>query len=298
MKDFNWDNLRFFLAMVRAGNPSAAARLLRVDHNTVRRRVTALESDLGARLFDRVDDRYALTDEGEALLSVAESMEGHAVHAQSKIGGRDIAIGGTVRIGVPDGLGTLFIAPRLAKLRQIHPQLNIELVMMSRKVDLSRREADMAIMIGEHESKRITSTLLTEVTMRLYASSSYLARHEKIKKIEELAHHDFVSGIDEFDFGPAIDRFLSGADMGFNTTISCSSIVAQLKATAAGGGLCCFAKFIAATEPELIPVLPDQIRFSRNITLAVHTDMAQLARIKAIAEFLQHEFHQQRLLFG
>lgn len=297
MKDFNWDNLRFFLAMVRAGNPSAAARLLRVDHNTVRRRVTALESDLGARLFDRVDDRYALTDEGEAMLSVAESMEGHAVHAQSTIGGRDIAIGGTVRIGVPDGLGTLFIAPRLAKLRQIHPQLNVELVVTSRNFDLSRREADMAIMIGEHESKRITSTPLTEVTMRLYASSSYLARYEKIKKIADLAHHDFVSGIDDFDFGPAIDQFLSGADLGFNTTISCSSIVAQLKATAAGGGLCCFAKFIAATEPELIPVLPDQIRFSRNIILAVHTDMAQLARIKAIAEFLRREFQQQRLLF-
>jgi DNA-binding transcriptional LysR family regulator len=298
MKDFNWDNLRFFLAMVRAGNPNAAARLLRVDHNTVRRRVTALESDLGARLFDRVDDRYALTDEGEAMLSVAESMEGHAVHAQSKIGGRDIAIGGTVRIGVPDGLGTLFIAPRLARLRQIHPQLNIELVVTSRNFDLSRREADMAIMIGEHESKRITSTPLTEVTMRLYASSSYLARYEKIENIEDLAHHEFVSGIDDFDFGPAIDRFLRGVDLGFNTTISCSSIVAQLKATAAGGGLCCFAKFIAATEPELIPVLPDQIRFSRDITLAVHADMAQLARIKAIAEFLRREFKQQHLLFG
>jgi len=298
MKDFNWDNLRFFLALVRAGNPNAAARLLHVDHNTVRRRVTALESELGARLFDRVDDRYALTDEGEEMLSVAESMEGHAVHAQSKIGGRDIAIGGTVRIGVPDGLGTLFIAPRLAKLRQIHPQLRIELVVTSRNFDLSRREADMAIMIGEHESKRITSTPLTEVTMRLYASSSYLARYEKIKKIEDLAHHDFVSGIDEFDFGPAIDRSLSGVDPGFNTTISCSSIVAQLKATAAGGGLCCFAKFIAATEPELIPVLPDQVKFSRDITLAVHTDMVQLARIKVIAEFLRYEFEQQRLLFG
>ena len=298
MKDFNWDNLRFFLAMVRAGNPNAAARLLRVDHNTVRRRVTALESDLGARLFDRVDDRYALTDEGEAMLSIAESMEGEAVHAQSKIGGRDIAIGGTVRIGVPDGLGTLFIAPRMAKLRQIHPQLNIELVVTSRNFDLSRREADMAIMIGEHESKRITSTPLTEVTIRLYASSSYLARHEKIKKIEDLKHHDFVSGIDEFDFGPAIDDVLNDVDPGFNTTISCSSIVAQLKATAAGGGLCCFAKFIAATEPELIPVLPDQVRFSREITLAVHTDMVQLARIKAIADFLKREFQQQRLLFG
>ena len=317
MKDFNWDNLRFFLALVRAGNPNAAARLLHVDHNTVRRRVTALESELGARLFDRVDDRYALTDEGEEMLSVAESMEGHAVHAQSKIGGRDIAIGGTVRIGVPDGLGTLFIAPRLAKLRQIHPQLRIELVVTSRNFDLSRREADMAIMIGEHESKRITSTPLTEVTMRLYASSSYLARYEKIIEevrclkcqnqtikdsnaflAEDLAHHDFVSGIDEFDFGPAIDRSLSGVDPGFNTTISCSSIVAQLKATAAGGGLCCFAKFIAATEPELIPVLPDQVKFSRDITLAVHTDMVQLARIKVIAEFLRYEFEHQRLLFG
>ena len=298
MNEFNWDNLRFFLAMVRAGNPSAAARILRVDHNTVRRRITALESDMGARLFDKADDRYALTDEGETLLGIAESIEAQAVHAQSLIGGRDIAIGGTVRIGVPDGLGTLFVAPRLAKLRRLHPQLSVELVVTSKHFDLSRREADMAIIVGQNENKRITTRPLTQVVMRIYASSDYLARSEKIKKIKDLANHDFVSGIDDFDFGPALSRVLSSVECSLNTTISCSSIVAQLKATAAGGGLCCFAKFIASTEPELVPVLPDLVRFERDITLAVHTDIAQLARIKAIADFLVREFAEQKPLFS
>jgi len=151
----------------------SAAQLLRVDHNTVRRRVNALESELKARLFDKRDDRYALTDGGEMMLKVAEPMEGQAVSAHSQIGGRDIAIGGTVRIGVPDGLGTRFIGPRMAKIRQMHPQLNIELIVTSRNFNLSRRKADMAVLVGHPpEKKRITTRALTEVPIRLYAAST------------------------------------------------------------------------------------------------------------------------------
>ena len=298
MNNFNWDNLRFFLAMKRAGNPNAAARLLRVDHNTVRRRVSALASELDTRLFDRRDDKYVLTDEGEKMLKIAESMEAEALSAHSRIGGRNIAIDGTVRIGAPDGLGTLFIAPRLVKIRQMHPLLNIELVMTSHSFDLSRREADMAIIVGSSDKKRIRTNTLAEVTMRLYASSSYLARNPAIKTIEDLADHDFVSGIDEFDFGPALNAVLQERAPSFTSTISCSSIVAQLMATAAGGGLCCFSKFIAATKPDLIPVLPDQVLFKREISLAIHYELTQLARIKTVAAFLSKEFRRGSRLFG
>ena len=284
--------------MVRAGNPNAAARLLQVDHNTVRRRVNALESEMGARLFDTAEDRYALTDEGETLLTVAESIEGQAVHALSQIGGRDIAIGGTVRIGVPDGLGTLFVAPRLAKLRQMHPQLSIELVITSRHFDLSGREADMAIIVGQLYKKKITTRPLAKVVMRLYGSKEYLARSPKIEDVKDLANHDFVSGTDDFDFGPSLNRLLRGVEPPVSATISCSSIVAQLKATAAGGGLCCFAKFVALTEPDLVQVLPDQVKFTREITLAVRTDLSKLARVKVIVDFLVREFEAEEQIFN
>lgn len=298
MNNFNWDNLRFFLAMMRAGNPNAAARLLRVDHNTVRRRVSALESELEARLFDRRDDRYILTKEGETMLKIAESMEGEAESAHGRIGGRNTEIGGMVRVGAPDGLGTLFIAPRLVKIRQMHPQLNIELMVTSNRFDLSRREVDMAIIVGSTDQKRIRTKTLVEVTMRLYASSAYLDRNPEIKTIEDLADHDFVSGIDDFDFGPTLNTMLQKKVPSFTSIISCSSIVAQLGATAAGGGLCCFSKFIAATKPDLIPVLPDQVLFKREIALAIHSDLTKLARIKAVAAFLTDEFRAELKLFN
>ena len=294
---FNWDNLRFFLALARAGNPSAAARLLRIDHNTVRRHINALEHELDVRLFDPRPDRYALTDEGEILLQIAEDMEGAAASAQNRIASREIGIFGTVRIGVPDGLGTFFVAPRLARLRQQHPGLQIELVVTSRHFNLSRREADMALVVGRPEGKRIRVNKMTDVTMRLYGSESYLAGKPAITSIDDLADHDFVSGVDEFDFGHALNRVTQDDVPTFVARIACTSVVAQLKAVATGSGLCYFANFIAGTEPGLVRVLPEQVSFSREVWLATHSDLSELARIRTVENFLVEEFASEPQLF-
>ena len=215
----------------------------------MRRHISALEDELDVRLFDPRPDRYALTDEGEILLKIAEDMEGAAASAQNRIASREIGIFGTVRIGVPDGLGTLFVAPRLARLRQQHPGLQIELVVTSRHFNLSRREADMALVVGRPAGKRIRVKKMTDVTMRLYGSESYLAGKPAITSIDDLADHDFVSGVDEFDFGHALNRVAQDDVPAFVARIACTSVVAQLKAVATGSGLCYFANFIADTEP-------------------------------------------------
>ena len=294
---FNWDNLRFFLALARAGNPSAAARLLRIDHNTVRRHIGALERELDARLFDPRPDRYALTDEGEILLKIAERIEDAAASAHNRIASREVGIFGTVRIGVPDGLGTFFVAPRLVRLRQQQPGLQIELVVTSRHFNLSRREADMALVVGQPEGKRIRAKKMTDVTMRLYGSASYMAGKPAITSIEDLADHDFVSGVDEFDFGQALNRVTEDDAPAFVARIACTSVVAQLKAVATGSGLGYFANFIAATEPDLVRVLPAEVSFRREVWLATHADLSELARIRAVENFLVEHFVNEPHLF-
>src|SRR5918996_1671500 len=99
---FDWDDLRFFLAVARAGRLTVAARRLEADHTTVSRRISALEGALKAKLFERRPQGYALTEHGERLFAKAETMETQALAVSSEIGGADLALSGTVRLGTPD----------------------------------------------------------------------------------------------------------------------------------------------------------------------------------------------------
>jgi DNA-binding transcriptional LysR family regulator len=293
---FNWNDLKFLVAVARAGNPNAASKLLKVDHNTVRRRIAALEQDLGAQLFDRRSDHLALTDVGEKLLRFAETIENAATGAEAEIAGRDAALSGNVRIGVPDGLGTLFVAPLMVELRNLYPSLSIELVVTSRDFNLSKREADMAIIIERPVRGNMIIKKLTDCRMRIYAAQSYLDRFPPIESPADLANHIFVSGFEGLDFGAAVNQMIDEGALA--PKLTCSSSIAQLKAAAAGGGLCAFARFLAHTEPSLIPVLEEQVSLDLEIWLAYHADLKELRRIKVVAAFLAKAFEHAHRHFS
>ena len=298
MKDFNWENLRFFLAAVRCDTPAAAASLLRVDHNTVRRRLLVLEQDFEAKLFDKREGKYTLTAEGEILLKAAEKIEYLTIEARSQIAGRDLEISGTVRIAAPDGIATFFLAPRLAGLRKLYPDLNIELIVPHQQSKLSRREADMALTIDRPSDKKVSSEKVAEVMLRLYASETYLANAPKIEKSEDLACHELVTGLGEFDFGPVLNNVLGGHNSKYEAKVACSSIVLQLKATTAGCGVCCFADFIAQTESSLVQILPEELSFRREIWLVIYRDLAGLAKVNAVRNYLVQQFDEYRSNFS
>src|ERR1700685_2033098 len=102
-REFSWDDLRFFLALVRAGNPHAAAKGMRTDHTTVRRRISALETALRTHLFNSHGGDYELSAEGDRLLKYAEEIESLAGRIEEEIADSDGAISGTVRVGAPEG---------------------------------------------------------------------------------------------------------------------------------------------------------------------------------------------------
>src|SRR6218665_1754925 len=123
----NWDDVRLFLAVARSGQFLAAARGLGVNHATLARRVSALETALGTQLFVRRPQGCEMTEEGERFLAAAERMETEMLAAQASLGRTDQAISGTVRVGAPDGFGVSFLAARLGRLSERHPDLRLEL---------------------------------------------------------------------------------------------------------------------------------------------------------------------------
>lgn len=294
--EFDWDDLKSFLAVARSGRLTAAAARLGLDHSTLSRRLAALEHALGAKLFDRSPSGYALTEQGRRLLGNAEEMERLAIAAREAVGGSAASVEGTVRIGSPEGFGSYFLAPRIACLGALYPALTVQLVAASAVFSLARRDADVVIAVSRPPAGRLTVSKLIDYDLALYAAPSYLEVHPPIAAAADLREHRFVSYIGELLHFPELD-FLQHVAPGGATSLESSNLVAQLKATQAGGGLCVLPAFLAQGEPGLVRVLPEEVRLTRSLWLTVHQDLAELARVRIVVRFIREAVTEARTVF-
>lgn len=295
MERFDWDDLRFFLAVARSGRLTAAARRLGADHATVSRRITSLEDALKAKLFERRPQGYALTSHGEQLLAKAESMETEALAIQSEIGGADMALAGTVRIGAPDGFGGCFLAPRLVDLGKAYPGLELQLIAMPRLLSLSKREADLAITLAPPKEGKVVARKLADYRLGLYATRDYLASMPAISTPDDLFAHRIVGYIDDLIFTPELD-YLDEVAKGLRAQIQSSSVVAQMNAVAAGAGIGVIHHFMAIGDERLVPVLPETVSITRAFWMLVHADLKDVARVRAVVDFIVREAKSARAL--
>jgi DNA-binding transcriptional LysR family regulator len=295
MSAFDWDDLRFFLAVARSGRLTVAARRLEADHTTVSRRLLALETALKAKLFERKPQGYSLTEQGERLLAKAESMESQALAISAEVGGSDLALSGTVRVGAPDGFGTYFLAPELGALAEQHPDFTLQLVALPRTFSLSKREADIAITLEQPTEGRLVSRKLTDYRLRLYASQAYLDRRGPLSDPSGLAGRILVTYVTDLLYSPVLDYF-SGLEKYGPRRYECASVVAQLEAVRAGVGIGVLHDYAAKQYPELQVLLPS-ISFLRTYWLVTHAEVRGLQRIEEVHSFILGRVRANRSLF-
>jgi DNA-binding transcriptional LysR family regulator len=295
MAPFDWNDLRFFLAMARTGSPTTAAMQLKVDHTTVRRRIDALEQALDAQLFEPRDRGFFLTPAGESLMSTAEAIESLAMSGEVLVAGKNATLSGAVRIGAPDGLGCIFLAPQLADFAQQHPELQIELDATSRPFNLAKREADMAISILPPTKGRQVIRKLTDCSMYLYATADYLEQSSQIHSVDDLKDHRMLGYVDDMQF--AVDfhspAFLSDSRYRFLST----NLVALYHAAVAGTGIGLLPAYMLGNGSGLRRVLEHQVRIDREIWLTIHADLKDIARYRAVADFIYKIFADNQALF-
>lgn len=285
MAEFDWNTLRAFLAVARTGRLTAAAARLKADHATVSRHIGALEHSLKARLFDRSPTGYTLTPQGERLLATAEQVEALTVAAQSEVQGADLSVSGVVRIGAPEGFGSYFLAPRLAALAEVHPDLEIELVAIPGVLSLSKREADIAVALSRPREGRLLARKLTDYSLSLYGSPAYLDGRPPLTTRADMSGHRFIGYIEDLLYAPELD-YMDAPDAEIAVRLRSSNLIAQLRAACAGAGLCVLPDFIAASEPGLTRVLPGQVGLTRSFWLLTHADLKGLARVRTVADFI------------
>jgi DNA-binding transcriptional LysR family regulator len=291
----DWDDVRMFLAVARAGQILAASRKLGVNHATLARRVSALEETLETRLLVRRTNGCELTAEGEIFLNAAERMETEMLSAQASIGSIDAALSGTVRIGAPDGFGVSFLAPRLGGLIARHPALKIQLVPVPRSFSLSQREADIAITLERPDQGRLISSKLTDYTLGLYASKTYLAEHGRPQNPDALKGHRMIGYVEDLLFTPSLN-FTQDVLRGLETTFEISSAIGQTEAVRSSAGIGILHDYVARQYPELERILPD-VSIKRTYWTIFHESARELARVRTVASFLQEIVEAEREIF-
>jgi len=201
----DWDNLRYFLAVARAGKLTAAARRLGQDHTTVGRRIASLESAFHSKLFERRPEGYRLTETGQRLYENVKTLESSVWEIQRDLAGRTQHVEGVVRIGAPDDFGNLCLAKHIGELQSLHPGLKIELITLPYTLSVSKREADIAIGVERPAEGRLFVRRLTDFEMRLYATRDYIDAHGPIDEPSDLARQTWIGSVSDFNFTALLD---------------------------------------------------------------------------------------------
>lgn len=280
----NWDDGKLFLAIARSGQMLAASRQLGLNQATLSRRMAAMEKALGVNLLIRRTNGCTLTDEGQTLMEKLERVEAEFLQAQSELSPDSVDIAGTIRIGAPDGFGVAFLAPRLAELTKENPHLTVQLVPVPQAFSLSRREADIAVVVGRPEQGRLIAQKLTDYTLSLYASADYASRHGLPETTHDLAGHRLVGYVEDLIYSPALS-YSTSFWPGWRSSIEISSATGQVEAVRAGAGIGVLHDFLALGSDDLVPVLP-HLSITRSYWTVYHESLKGIARIKAATEFL------------
>lgn len=293
----DWDDLRVFLAVARARRIAPAARTLAMDATTISRRLQRLERALGTDLFEIAGGERALTERGQALLRHAESVESAALAGVEDVTGQEHRLSGQVRLSVAEGFGTWVLAPGLADFHARHPGIRIDLITTSGFLNPSKREADMAVMLARPQRGRLSVKRLGDYRLHLYAAPSYLERAGRPDTPGALRDHALIGYVPEFLFSPELD-YLDEVEAGLEANLRSTSINMQHRMVAEGAGIGVLPDFIAVHDPSLVRLMGDRIEIIRSFWMVTHGDLRQLARIAAVATWLQECVHTLKPIDG
>jgi DNA-binding transcriptional LysR family regulator len=283
----DWSLLRSFLAVLRRGSLSAAARATRLTQPTIGRHMDELEAGLGVALFTRAPGGMSPTPAALALLPHAEAMEAAfaALVRTAKAGGDLASARGTVRIATSEIMGTFVLPAILADIRARHPDLVFELALNNRTDDLLRRDADIAVRMTRPKQEGLAARRVGAVPLGLFAHRAYAERHGLPGSLEDLAYHQIV-GFDRDDHSA---RAVASGTLPISRELFATRVdsdVAQVMAVRAGLGIGMMQKIMADGDRSLVPVLAETIAIDLDCWLVVHEDQKDAAPIRVVLDGL------------
>jgi DNA-binding transcriptional LysR family regulator len=285
MIDADWSHYRAFLAVLREGTLSGAARDLGLAQPTLGRQIAELERQLGTALFIRSQRGLLPTDAAWDIAPHAETMAAAVSSIMRAASGGAGNASGVARITASEIIGAEVLPRLLAGFRRTHPGITIELVLSNRVEDLLRGEADIAVRMVRPSQQALVARLIGEVSVGLYAHRVYLEHSPAPKSLAELASNHALIGFDQEP--PYLRRLISALPMTRNQfALRTDSDLAHLAAVRAGFGIGFIQHGIARRDPDLVAIFPDQIRFPMEMWLVLHEDLRASQRLRLVMDYL------------
>jgi DNA-binding transcriptional LysR family regulator len=279
--DLQWDDLKIFLAVARTESLSGAGRVLKVDPATVGRRIARLEESLGAPLFAKSPQGYAMTDAGQRLMAHAERAEAAMGAAVEELAGQAGALSGQIRIGAPDGCANFLLPQVCAAIVADNPDLEVQIVALPRVFNLSKREADLAIGVSPPAAGRLTVQKITDYRLHLAASRRYLRRSPAIRTLDDLREHPVVGYIPDMIFDKELD-YLTGIGVE-RVQLASNSVSVQFNWIRQGCGIGIVHDFAIPSAKGLVKLLPKEVSLTRSFYLIRHADDRRMDRLNRFA---------------
>lgn len=280
----HWDDMKVFLAVAREESLSGAGRVLKLDPATVGRRIARLEQALGAALFVKSPQGYALSAAGERLLAHGEAAEAAMRAAGEALSGPSDRLSGQIRIGAPDGCANYLLPQVCAGIGAENPDLDIQIVALPRVVNLSRREADMAITVSPPSAGQLLVQKITDYHLHLVGAEAFLRAHPPMAALEDLRGVPVVGYVPEMIFDEELDYL---GDLGIERVpLASNSVPVQLRLLAQGAGVGVAHDFCLPSHPSLRKVLADLVNLTRSFYLVRHQGAQRSARLTRFAEAL------------
>jgi len=283
--DIGWELYRSFLSVLKEGSLSGAARALGITQPTVGRHVAALEKSFGLVLFTRSRAGLLPTEAALALRAYAQEMHSTAAALQRAAASQGEGVKGTVRVSASEVVGVEVLPPIIARLRQAHPRLTVELVSTNRLQDLLLREADIAVRMASPRQGLLIARRVGAVAVGLFAHKSYLERHGTPKNLSELVQHALIGFDEETPFLRAARRTTpdwSRAAFSIRT----DSDVGQLALMRAGCGIGVCQVALARRNMDLVRVLAHKFEFKLDTWITMHEDLRNSPRCKVTFDAL------------
>ena len=283
---FDWNDLKYFLAVARHGSTIAAGKALRISQSTVQRRLIALEGKTKRKLVSRTAAGYRLTESGQEILPYAERIEAAVRDLERHLTDMGHDRTGVIRVTCPEPI-VQRMTPLIERFHARHPNLRVSFVMSDRYLDLSKGEADVAFRSGDTDDELIGRKIADSV-WAIYASRDYIARHGKPARIEDLLQHPLVC-LDESMSGHRVAKWLKEIAPSAKITARNNSVLGMVYAVKSGVGIGPLPTAIADSEPGLVRVLGPIPELARSWRILTHPDLRRTPRVATFFDFVAEE---------
>lgn len=290
--DLEWNDLTVILAICRGGTLSGAARALGQNHSTIFRKINAIEDKTGVRFFERLPDGYAMTDAGNSAMRYAERIESE-VHALSReVLGQDMRLQGKIRVTAPEGMTTQIMPTMLAEFCRQHPEVSVEIAGGHGALDLTRREADVAIRATRKPPDASLGRRVCDFRFAIYSSPKYMKRNRDKPMHEQ--QWCMIPGIIEW----LVPHVFKKKEQGERQVVFASNTtLAVINATAAGMGFTLMPCYVGDTDKRLVRVGDPIEALTIELWILTHPDLRYTARVKALIAYLYDALKNEADLF-